>query len=235
MSNRDERSATEHVGGRHVVLASDHAAAAGDDARVVHLLALPFEGEGEGEGGAASAMCGQQIPADRIETTVPEKVGCWCQTCLIVHTTGDPPAPAATSATSAEGRASAVTDYRKLGWPLLLHDEGVYLALQSLDAVALVLPALLSTEVTDILVRRRCAPAVLVHPQLPAHRVILASDPYSVPLGWPTGVHRIDDALMLPPTLTARGPALWVRPPEPTAPRLCREFDVFAALHTALQ
>lgn len=133
------------------------------------------------------------------------------------------------------GRASAVATYRELGWPLLLHGDDVSLALQPLGVVALVLPVLLGTEVTEILIRRHCSPAVLAHPQLPAHRVILAGDPDAVPLGWPTGVHRVSDTLLLPPTVTARGPVLWVRPPEPNALRLCREFDVCAAVHTALR
>jgi hypothetical protein len=128
-----------------------------------------------------------------------------------------------------------VAGYRKLGWPLILRGADVSLALDPLNAVALVLPALVGTEVTEILARRRCAPAVLSHPALPTHRIILATDPYPVALGWPPGVHQLTGTVPLPPTTTAYGPVCWVRPPEPDTLRLCREFDVFAALHTALR
>lgn len=42
--------------------------------------------------------------------------------------------------------------------------------------------------------------------------------------------HRITGALPLPPTVTTHGPVCWIHPPQPGALRLCREFDVFAAL-----
>ncbi|MGH3794305.1 MAG: hypothetical protein ACRDSP_05400 [Pseudonocardiaceae bacterium] len=72
-------------------------------------------------------------------------------------------------------------------------------------------------------------------PHLPAHRIILCGDPYPVPLGWPTAVHRVTGTVALPPTVTAHGPVFWVRPPEPHALHLCREFDVCAALYAALR
>jgi hypothetical protein len=213
-----------------VVLAHYRPDAAEQTDRTVHLIPLPVGRRGR----AASALCGRRISADHIETASPDEGG-WCEMCFVVHVTGDPPAPDTTTTSSVTGRASAVATYRELGWPLLLHGDDVSLALQPLGVVALVLPVLLGTEVTEILIRRHCSPAVLAHPQLPAHRVILAGDPDAVPLGWPTGVHRVSDTLLLPPSVTARGPVFWVRPPEPNALRLCREFDVFAALHTALR
>ncbi|MPZ67659.1 MAG: hypothetical protein GEU83_19925 [Pseudonocardiaceae bacterium] len=234
MTSRDEPGTTPGMGARSVVLGRYHPDATGETNRTVHLLPLPLGDEG----GAACALCGQRMGADHIETASPDE-GSWCEMCFVVHVTGGPPAPDTTTTTtttgSTAGRTSAVATYRTLRWPLLLHGDDVSLALGPLGAVALVLPALLGTEVTEILIRRRCAPAVLAHPHLPAHRIILASDKDSVPLGWPTGVHRASDTLLLPPSVTDRGPVFWVRPPEPNAPRLCREFDVFAALHTALR
>ncbi len=56
-----------------------------------------------------------------------------------------------------------------------------------------------------------------------------------MPLGWPTGVNRVTGIVALPPTVTADGPVCWVHPPQLNTLRLCREFDVFAALHTALR
>lgn len=47
---------------------------------------------------------------------------------------------------------------------------------------------------------------------------------------WPSGVHRVTGALLLPPTATARGPITWIHPPEPHALTLCREIDVIAAI-----
>lgn len=132
------------------------------------------------------------------------------------------------------GRVSAVAGYRKLGWPIILRGEDMSLDMDTLDAVALVIPAVLGTEVSEILVRRRCPPAVLAHPSLPAHRIILAGERYPVPLTWPPGVHRVTGTVLLPPTVTTHGPVFWVYPPEPNALKLCREFDVCAALHTAL-
>jgi hypothetical protein len=172
------------------------------------------------------------MPADSIETVTPGEGG-WCTLCFIVHVTGGPPPPDPVGSSTLEQRLAGIATYRTLGWPLLLHGEDVSLALRPLNAVALVIPAILGTEVTELLVQRRCSPSVLVHPALPAHRIILASDPYPVPLGWPTAVHQITATLPLPPTMTTHGPVLWLRAPEPNGQRLCREFDVFAALHTA--
>lgn len=77
-------------------------------------------------------------------------------------------------------------------------------------------------------------PVVLTHPYAPEHRVMLAGEPYGVMLPWPPGVHRITGTLLLPPTVTPRGPLTWVCPPQPDALRLCREIDILAALRTAL-
>ncbi|MGQ0719226.1 MAG: hypothetical protein ACT4NP_18320 [Pseudonocardiales bacterium] len=40
--------------------------------------------------------------------------------------------------------------------------------------------------------------------------------------------------LLLPPTVTPRGPITWVRPPGENSLRLCREIDLFGAVRTAL-
>ena len=137
--------------------------------------------------------------------------------------------------TSSDGRPlAAVVGYRVWGWPVTLRGDGVWLSLER-DAVALVVPVPLAEQVTAILHQRRCPPLVLVHPDTPAHRMLLAGEPYGVGLPWPTGVYRASGAVSLPPTKTARGPVSWVSPPEADALRLCREVDVFGALHTALR
>lgn len=130
---------------------------------------------------------------------------------------------------------AAELDYRKLGWPVTLRRDEVVLSLDlDVDVIAMIIPAELATQTVEILTQRRCEPAVLAHPCMPEHWVILAGERYGVPLVWPTGVHRIGGTLLLPPTVTDRGPIAWVRPPHPHSLRLCREIDVFAALRAAL-
>ncbi|MGH8881094.1 MAG: hypothetical protein ACRD0P_27690, partial [Stackebrandtia sp.] len=66
------------------------------------------------------------------------------------------------TANTKTGPLSAGLAYRQLGWPVVLRGDNVSLNLDlDVDAVALVLPATLGMEVTDVLVRRRCPPAVL--------------------------------------------------------------------------
>ncbi len=50
----------------------------------------------------------------------------------------------------------------------------------------------------------------------------------------PPQVHRITGVLLLPPNATPRGPITWIRSPQADSLRLCREIDLFGALHTAL-
>lgn len=128
----------------------------------------------------------------------------------------------------------AALDYHAWGWPVTLRRNQVWLTLEP-DTVALVIPALPAAQVTAILSQRHCPPPVLVHPDTPEHRLLLAGEPYGVTLPWPPGVHRATGALPLPPTRTPHGPVTWVHPPQPDALRLCREVDVFAALRTALR
>lgn len=143
-------------------------------------------------------------------------------------------APGRQGATLPETGTSAVSAYRELGWPVTLRGERVSLNLDlDLDAVAVVIPVVLAARVAEILAERHCRPAVLAHPALPVHRVIVAGERFGVPLSWPVGVHRVTGTLLLPPTVTAHGPVRWVRPPRPHTLQLCREFDVCAALCTA--
>lgn len=128
-------------------------------------------------------------------------------------------------------RLAAGVAYRRLGWPIGLRGTEVSLNLEvDADAVALLIPTGLATEVAEILIRRRCPPPVLAHPALPDYQVILAGEPFPVPLNWPVGVHRVTTTVLLPPSATVYGPVCWVRPPVPDALRSCREVDVLAAL-----
>jgi hypothetical protein len=75
---------------------------------------------------------------------------------------------------------------------------------------------------------------MLAHPYAPEHRIVLTAERYGVRLPWPAGVHQITGVLLLPPTVTPRGPVTWIHPPQADFLRLCREIDLFRALRTAL-
>jgi hypothetical protein len=62
-----------------------------------------------------------------------------------------------------------------------------------------------------------------------------AGEPYPVALSWPAEVHRVTATLLLPPSVTSRGPLRWVRPPHENSLRLCREIDVLTAVRSARQ
>lgn len=201
----------------------------------VHLFPLPLADHSQG--GAAMALCGACLRPELITTVEPGQGGKdWCAMCFTAHVTGNS-APSASAESSfatptVAGRAEAVRAYRALGWPVTTIREEIRLDLD--DAVALRVPVLLAAEITDLLIRRRCAPAVLAHPAAPAHRTILAGDRYVIPLPWPNGIERITTHVVLPPTTTTHGPVFWVRPPHRLALRLCREIDVLAALRNLL-
>ena len=220
----------------------------------MHLVSLPLasdsttEGDTPGSSDAShdsscrsqcsvvSTLCDVRLRADQIETVSPGE-GTWCTLCFVNHVTGHLPAPfpdTLSDTGTGAGCQSAGVAYRELGWPVILRHDEVALNLDlDLDAVAIVLPALVGTEVAEILIRRGCPPPVLAHPYLPAHRIILAGGRCPVSLPWPPGIHRVTGSLLLPPTVTARGPVFWVHPPGPHALRLCREIDVFGMLYAA--
>jgi hypothetical protein len=92
-----------------------------------------------------------------------------------------------------------------------MHRDQIRLSLHY-NASAIAIPILLSPEVTQLLTTRHCAPAVLAHPYAPDHRLVLTGERFWAPLPWPPSVHQITDALMLPPTMTPRGPITWIQP-----------------------
>jgi hypothetical protein len=206
----------------------------GSGDHTVHLVGVPL-GENDSDRGGVSGLCGVRLCPGRIETVAPGD-GVWCTSCVTAHLTGASPTPVAAGERGRPARAAAVLAYRGLGWPVRVHDEQVTLNLDlDVDAVAVVIPAGLAARVTEILTGRRCPPAVLAHPALPAQRVFLAGERYGVALSWPAGVHRVTGSLLLPPTVTAHGPVRWIRPPQQHALRLCREIEICAALATALR
>jgi hypothetical protein len=204
----------------------------GQTARTVHVISLPTDGQV----GAVSALCGVFLRRHDIETVAAGE-GMPCTVCVLNHVSGTTAAvePDASNPEGADatGPRDGVT-YQGWGWPVTCHRDQVWLSLNN-DVVAWVIPVLLAAEVTSILVARRCPPPVLVHPEAPEHRIVLAGERYGAALPWPPGVHRATGVLLLPPTVTPRGPVIWVHPPQPDALRLCLEVDVFAALRTALR
>ncbi|MGH3772550.1 MAG: hypothetical protein ACRDRW_14335 [Pseudonocardiaceae bacterium] len=221
---------------RPVVLLRYRPGINGRTPRVVHLVPLP---PGNQAGTAGVAFCGALLRRDLVEVVRPGQ-GVLCTLCMINHSNASPP-PAPAIAPPA-GRISRATDpltaaacYRAWGWPVIPRGTQVWLDLEP-DTVALTIPAPLAARATTILIQWHCPPpALMSHPDAPEHRVVLATERHSMAPPYPRSVHRTTGALPLPPTTTPCGPLTWVRPPQAGALRLCREFEVFAALRTALR
>jgi hypothetical protein len=220
------------VAARPVVLVRYRPGVTGQTARVVHVVPLPTDDLA----GAVGALCGAVLALENIETVTPG-VGMPCTMCVASHVTNTAPSgePSAVRAGSAgvAGLAAGGAHYQGWGWPVVLHRDQVRLSLYR-DVSALAIPIPLCTEVIEIITQRRCAPAVLGHPYTPDHHIILTGEKYGVTLPWPASVHWVTGVLLLPPTVTARGPITWIRAPQADSLALCREIDLFAALRTAL-
>ncbi len=186
--------------------------------RNAHLSLLPCGSEQAA--GVVGTVCGVLLAHEQIEMVAPGvEVACTrCQ--LYRDRTAHPPSPAAAS-------------YREWGWPVTACRDQVLLAL-GVDAVALALPVGLVEAVTAILAARERAAPVLAHPGAGEHRVLLAGEPYGMPLPWPAGVHPVTGMVPLPPSATVSGPVRWHQPPPDPDLRACREIDVFGAVRTTL-
>jgi hypothetical protein len=183
------------------------------------------------QAGAVGALCGAALMVHDIEiVTLGE--GMPCTMCVVTQALGTLP-PGEPDADAA-GLAAGGVAYQGWGWPVTLHRDQVRLSLHH-DVSARAIPVPLGTEVTEILTRRRCAPPVLAHPYAPDHRIVLTGERYEVTLPWPHQVHQISGVLLLPPTVTPRGPITWTQPPQQDSLQLCREIDLFGALRTALR
>ncbi len=225
-------ASTAVTAARPVVLVRHRPDVTGETARIVHVVPLPTDGQAR----AVSALCGVLLRLHNIETVTPGQ-GMPCGLCVVNHVTrtaptGEPPAANPDGADTAR-LATGGAALQEWGWPVTLHRDQVRLSLHR-EVSALTIPIPLCTKVTEILTRRRCAPPVLAHPYTPEHRIVLTGERYEVMLPWPYQVHRVTGVLLLPPTVTPRGPITWVRPPEEDSLRLCREIDLFGALRTAL-
>lgn len=220
------------VGSRPVILVRYRPDRAGQTARTVHLAPLPDGGQP----GALTGLCGIPLHPEDVEQVTPGE-GMPCDLCAVSHLSVLPPetAPEAAAPTSGldAGPSEAEAVYCEWGWPVTLRRDPVWLGLGA-TAVALMIPAVLAARVATVLTGRRCLPAMFVHPYAPEQRILLAGEPYPVPLPWPAGMYRVSTSVLLPPTMTPRGPLTWARPPHPDALALCREIDVLGALRTVL-
>jgi hypothetical protein len=215
-----------------VVLVRYRPGVVGETARTVHMVPLPTDGQA----GAVGTLCGAVLLRNDLETVTPGQ-GMPCTVCVVNHTvTHATPiggSPVGGAGCARAGLAVGGACYQQWEWPVTLLRDQVRLSLHR-EVSALAIPILLCTEVTEVLLRRRCAPPVLAHPYLPEHRIVLAGERYGVRLPWPGQVHRITGVLLLPPTVTPRGPIIWTRAPHENSLRLCREIDLFGALRTTL-
>ncbi|MGH3720217.1 MAG: hypothetical protein ACRDRI_15505 [Pseudonocardiaceae bacterium] len=218
------------AGARPVVLLRYRPGITGHTARVVHLVPLPPAHQ------AGVAFCGALLRRDLVETVRPGQ-GMPCTLCITNHPHAGPP-PATAVVPPAE-RISRTTDpltaaacYRTWGWPVAPRGTQVWLDLEP-DTVALTIPAPLATQAAKILAQWHRRPLILIHPDAPEHRVMLAGERHRTAPPYPRSVHRTTGALPLPPTTTPGGQLTWVCPPQAGPLRLCREFEVFAALRTA--
>jgi hypothetical protein len=226
------RAASAVVAARPVVLVRYRRGVVGETARTVHVVPLPPDERA----GAVGALCGAALTLHDVETVTPGE-GMPCTVCVLIHAmsttfTGEPTTEGPDTP-GAAGLAAGGACYQEWGWPVTLHRDQVQLSLHH-DVSAIAIPVQLCAEVTEVLTRRRCVPPVLAHPYTPEHQIVLTGERYGVRLPWPAGVHRITGVLLLPPTVTPRGPITWARPPGEDSLRLCREIDLCGALRTAL-
>ncbi len=181
-------------------------------ARAVHLVALPVRAGV----GAVSALCGALLVGDRIETVEPGE-GMPCTMCVLRRSHARTPQQLSASPSPQDpepGSGQAMADYRAWGWPVTCHEDRLLLTLGS-EATALLIPLRIAEREQTILFARTCPVPVLVHPDVPEHRVFVAGEPYGVPLRWPPSVQVAGGTLPLPPSVTSRGQVRWHSPARP--------------------
>lgn len=211
------------MGDQAVLLVRYRTGVTGEAARTVHLVSL----RDRSEAGMVATFCGALMSLEVMETVTPGQ-GMPCDACVRYHVSVTTPVVELIPAGLVDGAA-----YGAWGWPITEHCDQMRLNLDG-EVSAIAVQTLLSTELIQTLTARRCAPAVLAHPDFPEHHIVLAGERYGVTLPWPPSVHQIVGTLLLPPTMTPRGPITWIQPPHEDSLRLSREIDVFGALRAVL-
>jgi hypothetical protein len=202
----------------------------GQTAREVHLVPM-LDGR---VAGVVGTLCGALLSLEKIEA-VSSGQGMPCMMCALhqVNATARVvESPAGSPDSEGTGLINGAA-YQAWGWPVIQHRDQIRLSLDC-DVSAIAVPILLSAEVTQILTERHCVPAVLAHPYALEHHLILVGERFGVALPWPPSVQQVIGAVMLPPTMTPRGPITWVQPPCQDSLHFSREIDVFSALRTVL-
>lgn len=203
----------------------------GNTARIVHAVALPTVVQ---TATVITALCDTVLRAGDLETVALGEgmpcIACVLQ-CVAEAAVTETPPQNGPQWTDPQGSALEGITYQQWGWPVTQHRNQVRLHLDH-TASAVMLPTPLGARLIPVLIQRRCAPPVLAHPYLPDHRIVLTGEQFGLPLPWPAQVHQITGILPLPPTPTPRGPITWITTPHPDSLHLCREIDLFTALHS---
>jgi len=202
----------------------------GQITRAVHLVPMPDRHVA----GTVGTLCGAVLSLEDIET-VNSGQGMPCTMCILNQVTAAAPTlvpPVGSPDSDDTGLINGVA-YQAWAWPVTQHHDQIRLRLDC-DVSAIAIPIPLSTEILQLLTARHCDPAVLAHPYTPQHHLILTGERLPAPLPWPPGVHQITGTLLLPPTMTPRGPITWIRSPHQDSLHLSREIDVFGALRAIL-
>jgi hypothetical protein len=205
----------------------------GNTGRVVHLAVLPSRSAS----GLISTLCGALLAMEQTEVTDLGS-GMPCSMCLILRAATEKPVtpvgglPLA-GPTPTHRRASP-EGYAALGWPVTVRGDQVLLTLDG-DVTALILPVSLAEQVVHVLIAQARPIPVLTHPDTPEHRILIAGEPYGIPLPWPDEVRVATGHLPLPPTVSPRGTVTWAHLPDGHPLSFCREIDLLGAVHTALR
>lgn len=155
-----------------------------------------------------------------------------CGLCFVAHLSHPGP-PSRDEGGTPAGLLAAAASYRALGWPVTLRHNQVLLTLGD-DAVALIIPSTPATQATVLLATQGSPAPLLAHPRIPGHRIVLAGEPFGVPLPWPDEIHTATGHLPLPPTCTPAGPVTWANLPADHALTSCREIDLFSAIRSLI-
>jgi hypothetical protein len=156
------------VSGAAALAARYRPGADADATHPVHLVPLPVRTAV----GAVGAFCGALLSLPKLET-VESGQGVPCPMCVMQH-----------CPTMQVPRSE--TDYSSLGWPVHVQGDQVMLPLGHC-ATAQIVPVELAVAITPILAALDRPVPVLVHPDAPGCGVVIAGEPYGVPL--PTGIN----------------------------------------------
>lgn len=222
---------TDRADAGPVVAVRQRAETAGHTGRAVHLAVLPAQSAS----GPISTLCGALLNLEKIETAELGS-GMPCSMCLIlraatekpVSPVGELPVPGATPI----HRRASPEGYAALGWPVTVRGDQVLLTLDG-DVTALVLPTTLAVQTMQVLIGHARPAPILTHPDAPERRILIACEPYGIPLPWPDEVQVVTGQLPLPPTVTPRGVVAWTHLPDGHPLTFCREIDLLGAVHTA--